>query len=143
MNDETVAAWLLKLESDLKIARDESETQEPATDAVCFHCQQAVEKGLKALLISRNQEINRTHDLSLLLKLCGSIYGPMQELSGLDLDSLSRYAADIRYPDDFYMPDVEEMRQALALAQKVIVIIRGCLDGRNLPRGPEGAGSPT
>ena len=38
---------------------------------------------------------------------------------------------------------MEEMRRTLAPAQKAIPIIRGYLAGRNLPRGPEGAGSPT
>jgi len=51
MNTETVRKWILKAENDLKIARDEIQTKEPATDAICFHAQQCVEKYLKAFLV--------------------------------------------------------------------------------------------
>jgi len=33
--------WILKAESDLKIGKDEIQTKDPATDAICFHMQQA------------------------------------------------------------------------------------------------------
>ena len=42
-----VRNWILKAESDLKIGRDEMQTEHPATDMVCFHMQQCVEKYLK------------------------------------------------------------------------------------------------
>jgi len=35
---EILHDWWRKVESDLKIARDEARTADPATDAVCFHC---------------------------------------------------------------------------------------------------------
>ena len=50
MNVEYAGQWLLKAKSDLKIAEDELKTAKPATDAVCFHCQQAAEKTFKAFL---------------------------------------------------------------------------------------------
>ena len=59
MNEETVKKWITKAESDLKIGKDEMLTDRPATDAVCFHMQQCVEKYLKAFLIfnwERNQK---------------------------------------------------------------------------------------
>lgn len=48
MNEQTVKSWILKAESDLKTAKDELATPKPATDTVCFHAQQCVEKYLKA-----------------------------------------------------------------------------------------------
>lgn len=38
MNAEYASQWMLKAKSDLKIAEDELKTENPATDAVCFHC---------------------------------------------------------------------------------------------------------
>ena len=32
--------WILKAESDLKVAKDQLNTEEPATDAICFHSEQ-------------------------------------------------------------------------------------------------------
>jgi len=51
--------------------------EEIVTDAVCFHCQQAVEKLLKAYLISKNVEFGRIHDLETLLKLGESLSLPI------------------------------------------------------------------
>lgn len=57
MSPPSVRAWVRKAESDLKVARDELATLEPATDAVCFHCQQCAEKYLKAYLISISRRL--------------------------------------------------------------------------------------
>ncbi|MHB8282277.1 MAG: HEPN domain-containing protein [bacterium] len=51
MSAESVKHWIIKAENDLKIAKDEMITNEPATDAVCFHAQQCAEKYLKAYLV--------------------------------------------------------------------------------------------
>jgi len=40
--------WIKKAENDLKIGKRELEAEDPATDMVCFHMQQCVEKYLKA-----------------------------------------------------------------------------------------------
>lgn len=39
------------------------EKEEDITEIVCFHCQQAVEKYLKALLLSNNEDIQKTHNI--------------------------------------------------------------------------------
>lgn len=57
MNEETVKLWLVKADHDLKTAKDELATDDPATDAVCFHAQQFVEKYLKAYLVFNGIEI--------------------------------------------------------------------------------------
>jgi HEPN domain-containing protein len=44
MNEEAVILWIRRAESDLKIGRDELVTEDPATDAICFHMQQCAEK---------------------------------------------------------------------------------------------------
>ncbi len=48
MNEGTVRQWIRRAENDLKIGKDEMNTENPATDAVCFHMQQCAEKYLKA-----------------------------------------------------------------------------------------------
>jgi len=39
-------------------------------EIICFHCQQAVEKALKAVLAYHEADIPKTHDITLLIKLC-------------------------------------------------------------------------
>ena len=52
MSTETVKKWIHKAENDLKIARDEIHAEDPATDAICFHAQQCVEKSYYRLQIT-------------------------------------------------------------------------------------------
>ena len=39
--------WLIKADNDLKTAEFGLTANEPITDTICFHCQQAAEKYLK------------------------------------------------------------------------------------------------
>jgi HEPN domain-containing protein len=48
---ELVKMWMRKADNDLKTAKDELNTEEPATDTICFHAQQCAEKYLKAFLL--------------------------------------------------------------------------------------------
>jgi len=66
MKSET-RGWVRKAESDLRVARNEAAAPNPERDAVCFHCQQAAEKYLKAILCEQGQHIPRIHDLLRLL----------------------------------------------------------------------------
>jgi HEPN domain-containing protein len=119
MNRETIKKWILKAENDLKIAKDEMLTENPATDAICFHAQQCVEKYLKAYLISKDKETSKTHDILFLIKQCLLIDIEFNYLLELNADSLTSYAVEIRYPDDFYFPSLEEAKEAIEICEKV------------------------
>jgi len=119
MNRETIKKWILKAENDLKIAKDEMLTENPATDAICFHAQQCVEKYLKAYLISKDKETSKTHDILFLIKQCLLIDNEFNYLLELNADSLTSYAVEIRYPDDFYFPSLEEAKEAIEICEKV------------------------
>ena len=119
MNRETIKKWILKAENDLKIAKDEMLTENPATDAICFHAQQCVEKYLKAYLISKDKEISKTHDILFLIKQCLLIDNEFNYLLELNADSLTSYAVEIRYPEEFYFPSLEEAKEAIEICEKV------------------------
>jgi len=65
-------------------------------EVIGFHCQQAAEKLLKALLSFREIRFRKTHDLRALMRLLAdaghSLPPPLQEL-----DALSPYVALFRY----------------------------------------------
>lgn len=114
---EILTRWQRKADSDLKTAELCLNATEPTTDTICFHCQQAVEKYLKLFLIGKGNEPSFTHNISVLLETCSG-YDP--DFVGLsDCDFLTAYAVTLRYPDDFYMPAVEEAEVALAAAKRV------------------------
>jgi HEPN domain-containing protein len=53
MSEVAVALWVRRAESDLKIGKDELVSEDPTTDAICFHIQHCTEKYLKAFLVFR------------------------------------------------------------------------------------------
>jgi len=120
MNEERVKEWILKAKNDLKIGKDEIKTKNPATDAICFHMQQCVEKYLKAFLTLKNKEFRKTHDLTELIKNCSDIDNEFEKLYELNVDSLTEYATELRYPGDFLFPSIEETKKAIELTEKVI-----------------------
>src|SRR4030042_3445000 len=99
--DEYIKKWIQKADNDLKVASNELNVSDSniITDAICFHCQQAVEKYLKAFLILNKIEFKKTHNIDFLLSLC---IEKDQDFNAISVDDLSSYAVEIRYPDDFY-----------------------------------------
>lgn len=71
--------------------------QRVSLDTVCFHCQQAAEKYLKAVLVILDQEIPRIHDLEQLLDLVKEEL-PQLEGDREDLRWLTTCAVVSRYP---------------------------------------------
>ena len=69
MNEATIdfiKQWLLKANEDLLVVDKLTEYEIIATSSVCFHCQQAVEKFLKAFLIANGVEVKKTHNIEYL-----------------------------------------------------------------------------
>jgi len=124
---DVVKNWILKANNDFKTGKDEMETDEPATDTICFHMQQCVEKYLKGYLVFHKVDFRKTHDIAELIELCKSVSGKFEELYSMDVDSLTVYAADIRYPDDFYMPTLEETRECIDIAVKAMDFVKESL----------------
>lgn len=122
MNEELVNRWIIKAEHDLKIAKDEIITNEPATDGVCFHAQQCAEKYLKAYLVYNDIEIIKTlktHNIEVLLIACKEVDDSFKYLIEINAHELTDYSIEARYPDDFYLPSTEESNQAIETAEKV------------------------
>ncbi|TVQ33410.1 MAG: HEPN domain-containing protein [Phycisphaeraceae bacterium] len=65
--------------------------------AAAFHCQQAVEKALKAYLVLRSTSFGKTHDLTHLLDLCAKHDDAFESIRA-DIEPLTIYAVAYRYP---------------------------------------------
>jgi HEPN domain-containing protein len=125
MNEEIVKLWCFKADNDLKTGKDELATEIPATDTVCFHMQQCVEKYLKAFLVSHGKEITKTHNIALLVQQCIDIDPTFTKLKENGVAILTVYAVDSRYPDDFYMPTQPESQKAVNIAENVKKFVWG------------------
>lgn len=120
MSEETEIAkqWLAKAESDLLNADNNLKAENVPYDTVCFHCQQAAEKMLKAYLVARGKEYPISHDLLLILERIMSLDPKAEKLRDA-LIFLMPYAVEVRYPDDYSMPSAEDTRQARQAVREV------------------------
>ena len=112
-----VEMWIFKANNDLKAVEVLFKEDEVLYDAVCFHCQQSAEKYLKAYLVSKNRDPEKTHIIGYLLNICIGFDKSFSEL--IDAGILTYYAVEGRYPGDFYFPSKEEADTAYFLALKV------------------------
>jgi HEPN domain-containing protein len=113
--------WLERANEDLLMAKSAVRRKTPLTYGATFHSQQCVEKIIKAILISRNINFPRTHDLAALGQLSKQS-GVILPLSDDSLDLLSGYGVESRYPGT--QLTVEEAKVALGFAITMIKFSR-------------------
>jgi HEPN domain-containing protein len=116
---EEVGQWLDRAAEDLRVAGLVVDADPPMAGAAVFHCQQAVEKALKGLLVQRGKRPTKTHSIQ---EIGRAITGTDPDLDQMiaDADRLSPYATEFRYPGDLDQPDIDEARRALDLARDVV-----------------------
>ncbi|MFN0078047.1 MAG: HEPN domain-containing protein [Prosthecobacter sp.] len=103
--------WIGKAEGDYAVAMTVMRSRKSRIhDAVCFHCQQCVEKMLKARLCEDGVSFPKTHDIEVVLNLLLPAYPLWAALLPL-AKNLSAYAVDFRYPGDAATP--VEAKQAM------------------------------
>jgi len=118
-----VRAWLEKAEHDVVSAQRLLEIEPMILDNACFHCQQAIEKFLKALLAYHGVEIEKTHNIIFLLSQCSDFDAIFSTIDPLNINA---YAVQGRYPDENIAPSLEEVKifYQLALYIKTLVTDR-------------------
>ena len=113
--NEVVREWIEKAEGDHLTATREVRADPPNYDAACFHAQQCIEKLMKAALIARGQTPPKTHDLTVLSTLLGSLglgwHWPVEELR-----LLSHSAVIFRYPGESAGPGEAEAALSVTAA---------------------------
>lgn len=119
--EEFILDWMKKAEQDLKSARLLIAADEELYDTVCFHSQQVAEKALKALFVARNIEFPKTHNLLLLsnLLLDADVMKYNEEL-----EDLTKYAIESRYPGEYVEPSSEDAQKALNVAAEIFDLIK-------------------
>ena len=128
MNKATIdfiKQWLLKANEDLLVVDKLTEHEIIATSSVCFHCQQAVEKFLKAFLIANGVEIKKTHNIEYLLSECADFDN---DFEGIDPKELSEFGVDMRYPGDMFVPDKDETLEYKNLALEIKDFVENKID---------------
>ena len=118
---EFINAQLLKADHDIITAQRLLDIEPMILDNACFHCQQAVEKSLKAFLTYSGKDIQKTHDIYFLLSECAKIDNIF---STIDVLNINDFAVQARYPDSSIMPDIDEARFFYQLAIQVNTLVK-------------------
>jgi HEPN domain-containing protein len=88
----TTIEWVAKAEGDFDVVMLLIRSRKPSRyDSICFHCQQCVEKYLKACLTESSRRFPKTHDLMTLVDLAAPIQ-PAWRVLRTDLDNMSGFA---------------------------------------------------
>lgn len=104
MNQET-KEWYDLAAMDLGVAKHLDATYHPKPlEIICYHCQQAAEKGIKALIMYYGAEggIPKLHDLSFLLNQIKNQV-KIEEKYYDYADTLTPYGVAIRYPNELFL----------------------------------------
>lgn len=110
-------AWVAKAEEDWRLARASIRLfRKISAYGACFHAQQCAEKYLKALLVAQGARFSKVHDLRRLQEECEAA-GVIVAVNVNQLDLLTHYAVQVRYPGDD--PSANEAREAVKIARAV------------------------
>lgn len=113
---DEIREWLQKAKNDLLSAQILMKHEPPVLDTASFHCQQAVEKVLKAFLVWKGVSFEKVHSLTYFLDLCETQeprFGSMRERA----EALAPYAVEIRYPGEVMEVSRSEAEEALSTAE--------------------------
>jgi HEPN domain-containing protein len=116
---EDVAAWLARADQDLRAAQVDLDAAPPLLADAAFHCQQAVEKALKALLTRHDHPFRNTHDIGELSLACLEHEPSLESLLRASAP-LTEYAWRFRGPGEPFEPERQEVDDALTLARRVV-----------------------
>jgi HEPN domain-containing protein len=108
--------WVNSAEEDLIMAKSALKRRKLLTTDCLLFSQPCAEKYLKAILVAKDVEFPKTHDLLILNTLC-STAGIMTGFTKEDLGRLSGYAVHTRYPGN--QPAPEDAKEALEITMTI------------------------
>ena len=75
-------------------------------EIICYHCEQATEKFLKAALVQFDREPPKTHDLIQLCKLCCEFDAEFDQIADACIE-LTPYGVQVRYPSNLELDETD------------------------------------
>ena len=104
MDKMIVDEWLKYAENDLEAVRILSNHHPMQLEIICYHCQQAAEKALKAYLLYNDREPPKTHNLESLIDLCVEFSEDFNDIID-ECEYLNPFGIQPRYPFGFELVD--------------------------------------
>ena len=106
MSIDPVQEWIDLAQQDEASARFLLRMRPLPLEVICFHCQQAAEKLMKAVLAKHGLDIPNTHDLPFLLDLAAAPAPSLASLDQLALD-LNDFSVVVRYPSHIPLEEAD------------------------------------
>jgi HEPN domain-containing protein len=117
MDKELTGEWLRLADNDWDVAQILNGHYPRHLEVICYHCQQAAEKYLKAFLIANDIEAPKTHDLRSLCTLCETINIDFEKLKA-QCRYLTQFGTQPRYPFEI---DINEAMVDMAIRHVEII----------------------
>lgn len=120
MNLET-KQWLDMANMDIGVAKYLLDNYHPKPlEIICYHCQQATEKAIKALVVLYGTQggLPRVHDLSFLLNQLKNTV-KIDEKYYDYADTLTPYGISARYPNELFLEE-HHARTAIQYAEEIM-----------------------
>jgi len=114
---EEIKEWIEKADHDLGSAKIIYLHLPDYFDTIAFHCQQAAEKYIKAVLVFYKIDFQRSHDLIYLLELLSRKI-EIDELKFRNAFMLNNFGVQIRYPNKIIKLTKEELETAIKVSEE-------------------------
>lgn len=118
-NIESAKEWLSYAKADLGVADYLFQTYYPKPlEIICFHCQQAAEKTVKAIIVLEGSQggLPKKHDLFILLNQIKNMVKIEEKLYDY-ADILTPYGVAMRYPNELFLEE-RHAEKAITMAKE-------------------------
>lgn len=130
MDNESVE-WLEFAKTDLGVSKHLNEQYYPKPlEIICYHCQQAAEKAIKAVIVAYGAPggLPKKHNLSFLLEQMKNVVD-IPEVYYDYSDALTPYGIMIRYPSELYITD-KNVTEAIKYAEELVAWAENIIENR-------------
>ena len=128
INSDLANEWMNRALSNLERAKMGRQSKFVYYEDLCYDCQQAVEKSLKALLIFNQVQFPYVHTISKLLEIIEA-HGVVIPQEAMEAVILSDYAVETRYPGNYEPVGEDEYLRALDIGKFICAWVAGLIKG--------------
>jgi HEPN domain-containing protein len=122
-----IEEWVSIAQADYDYALKTSKVFYPVPiEMVCYHCQQSVEKVLKAYTLAKGDKLIKTHDLIMLINMCKQ-HSPDFDKYTKICSKITSYVAISRYPPQIEITK-EDMKIALSNTRDILEFTKSKLE---------------
>lgn len=121
-----VLEWLKRADSDFGFAKAAFKEFDEFYSQMCILCHDAVEKYLKAYIVSQGKRYKRIHDLVTLLKDCANISKSPEAFTQFESSCriLNNYYSPLKYPSYFSFATRDQAKEAIEITETLAQFIK-------------------